>query len=66
MPGKRPRLRSTAAANYIGRSPWWTKRAARDGILPHYRIGERYEFDPDELDAWLQAQHRPAKQQASA
>jgi len=27
---------------------------AREGRLPHVRVGRRYRFDPTEIDRWIQ------------
>jgi excisionase family DNA binding protein len=59
------RLRATAAAARLGISEWMLKRDVRAGKIPHYVVGNRYEFDPEELDRYLAAQHRPAQPAAS-
>lgn len=47
------RLDMASAANYLGRSAHWLSvNRARLGI-PAYRIGRRYFFLKEELDAWL-------------
>lgn len=60
----RERLKVPAAAAYLRISEWMLKDKVRRGEIPHYRVGNRFEFDPDELDAWIEAQHVPARTSA--
>jgi len=50
-------LTSADAAERIGTNEPHIRRMAREGLIPHYKIGGRYRFDPAELDAWLEAAH---------
>lgn len=62
----RERLKTPSAAAYLRISEWMLKELVRRGEIPHYRVGNRFEFDPDDLDAWMQAQRVPAKQPAAS
>ena len=33
---------------------------AEEGTIPHLKLGRLLRFDPDEIEAWLQAHHRKA------
>ncbi len=60
------RLRAKGAAAHLRISEWLLKEAVRRREIPHYVVGNRYEFDPDDLDEWLRRQRVEAKQQAPA
>ena len=53
----RPSLSSAEAAKRIGTTDQHLRKLARERRIPHYRVGVLYRFDPDELDAWLDASH---------
>jgi excisionase family DNA binding protein len=53
----RPSLNARAVAERCGTNEPHIRRLAREGHIPHFRIGRKYRFDPDELDAWLAAVH---------
>jgi excisionase family DNA binding protein len=52
-------LDSNAVAARCGIDPQYVRKLAREHRIPHYRVGARLRFDPDEVDAWLEAQHVP-------
>jgi excisionase family DNA binding protein len=64
--GKKQRLRIPQAAERLNRSEYTLGKMVRERRIPHYRIGHIIEFDPDELDAWVEAQHVPAKESAAS
>ena len=57
--GKRPRVRTPAAAAYLG---WSTstlnKRRVYGDSPPYYKVGGIVVYDLDDLDAWLAAHRR--------
>lgn len=34
---------------------WTVRRYARTGIIPAYKVGRGYRFDPDTVRAWLES-----------
>ena len=53
-------LTTRQVADRLGLSPETVLRRWRRGDLPGYRIsGNALRFDPDELEAWLQARRSP-------
>jgi hypothetical protein len=51
---KRPRVRTSAAAAYIGCSPSKLNKSRLDGSgPPFYRVGSCIVYDLDEIDSWL-------------
>jgi excisionase family DNA binding protein len=34
----------------------WVYEAARDGRIPHVRLGRYVRFEPEEIEAWLKTQ----------
>jgi excisionase family DNA binding protein len=57
----RPRLIDAhAAAIYIDMPVTWVYAAAREGRIPHIRLGRAVRFELDSIDAWLEQQTRHA------
>lgn len=54
----RPTLTTAEAASTLGITEHHVRRLCRAGVLPHFRIGEFYRFDPDELDQFLRDAHQ--------
>lgn len=48
------------AARFLRIHPVTAKRFAREGILPAFRIGNRWRFRPSELDEWAHSAVRSA------
>jgi Helix-turn-helix domain len=42
-----------SASQRLRLSPTSLKLGARNGLIPHYRIGDQIRFDPVELDRWV-------------
>lgn len=57
MPTK---LATQEVAELLGTTDQHVRKLARDGRIPHYRIGALYRFDPAEVDTYLGAQRRDA------
>lgn len=59
--GRKPLLSAAQVATRLGctrqRLDEYTNPKETKDWLPHYRLGSSLRFDPDEVDAWLQAQH---------
>lgn len=51
----RPTLTTADAAERCGTTAEHIRKLARERRIPHYRIGGLVKFDPNELDAWLEA-----------
>lgn len=51
-----PLLDPPAAAALLSVKPSWVYEAARDGRLPHLRIGRHIRFLRSDLEAWVIAQ----------
>jgi excisionase family DNA binding protein len=48
-----PKLDLIAAGQAIGTSPHTLRMWARRGLIPHYRIGRKIMFDPEDLARFL-------------
>ncbi|MGH9691153.1 MAG: helix-turn-helix domain-containing protein [Candidatus Acidiferrales bacterium] len=40
-------------AAYLGFHPETVRQMARDGRLPHLKVGNRLRFRPDQIEVWL-------------
>jgi putative molybdopterin biosynthesis protein len=58
-------LKVSEAAEFLGLGRNTVYILAREGKLPHYRIGDSVRFDRAELRAWLQEHRRGPKVAAS-
>jgi excisionase family DNA binding protein len=43
-----------AASTMLGVPPTWLLAQAREGRIPHHRLGHYVRFNPDDLREWLQ------------
>jgi excisionase family DNA binding protein len=43
-----------AASGMLGVPPTWLLAQAREGRIPHHRLGHYVRFDPEDLKEWLQ------------
>ena len=59
-----PLMDARAAAELLGVPSSWLLMAARDGRVPHHRIGRYVRFDLDELRAWLDETRIPLGQRS--
>ena len=59
---RRPFLTVKSAAQYLGLSYHTIYAYTEAGTLPHYKLGGRIRFDPDQLDEWLEERHVPVSQ----
>lgn len=50
------------ASEMYGMSLWWFYRAAREGRIPHYRVGTRLLFKPSELETFFGACRQELKE----
>jgi excisionase family DNA binding protein len=60
------RLRFREGMEYLNLSERTLRKKIARREIPHYRIGHFIEFDRAELDAWVEAQHVPAKESAAS
>jgi putative molybdopterin biosynthesis protein len=61
-----PRLiKVSEAAEFLNLGRNTVYIAAREGRIPHYKIGDSVRFDLDELRAWLQENRRGPKVEAA-
>ena len=51
----RPPLDFKGAAEYLGRSERWVRRAVAERRLTYLKMGKFVAFDPDDLDAYIEA-----------
>jgi predicted DNA-binding transcriptional regulator AlpA len=57
--GKRPRLDTAAAANYVGLGKSTLDKLRLTGAGPSYsKYGRRVVYDPDDLDSWSEKHKR--------
>ena len=57
--GRRPRLRTSQAADYCGLSASLLNKLRMTGAGPRFsKISNIVIYDPDDLDAWLDAHRR--------
>jgi excisionase family DNA binding protein len=49
-----PLIDAKAASGLLGVPYTWLLAQAREGRIPHHRLGHYVRFDPDDLQAWLQ------------
>jgi hypothetical protein len=54
-------LSSSDAAQLLGKSQHWVQVNRKRLGIPHYKIGGRYYFKQEELEAWLNLNHIEAK-----
>lgn len=47
-------LSAHESANYIGISYWLILELAKQGLIPHIRVGKRVLFRKETLDKWLE------------
>ncbi|MFZ5768637.1 MAG: helix-turn-helix domain-containing protein [Bacillota bacterium] len=59
-------LRAQEAAEILNLSPWTLYRLAREGRVPHVRIGGRVLFRRSSLIAWLDRQEAESVRQSGA
>jgi excisionase family DNA binding protein len=43
-----------AASEHLGVPPTWLLAQAREGRIPHHRLGHYVRFNPEDLKEWLQ------------
>ena len=55
-------LSSSEAAQFLGKSQHWVQVNRKRLGIPHYKIGGRYYFKREELEAWLNLNHIEAKE----
>lgn len=48
-----PLIDAKAAGRLLGVPHTWLLAQARDGRIPHHRLGHYVRFNPDDLHAWL-------------
>lgn len=48
-----PLIDAKAASILLGVPYTWLLAQAREGKIPHHRLGHYVRFDPDDLQAWL-------------
>ena len=59
-PGRtRPLLDVGGLAHYLNVSVRHVRRLVAERRVPFYKVGYFVRFDPDEIDLWLTANHRP-------
>jgi excisionase family DNA binding protein len=49
------RLPPEEAADYLGVTEAWVRRAIKDRVIPFHKVGHYVRFDTTDLDAYLQA-----------
>ena len=54
-------LSSSDAAQLLGKSQHWVQVNRKRLGIPHYKIGGRYYFKQEELEAWLNLNHIDAQ-----
>lgn len=54
-------LSSSDAAQFLGKSQHWVQVNRKRLGIPHYKIGGRYYFKQEELEAWLRLNHTDAQ-----
>jgi excisionase family DNA binding protein len=48
-------------AKYLRLHEQTVYRMAKEGVLPSYKVGNRWRFDKPSIDAWLKTQKRQTK-----
>ncbi len=48
-----PLIDARAASKLLGVPHTWLLAQARNGAIPHHRLGHYVRFDPDDLRTWL-------------
>lgn len=48
-----PLIDARAASKLLGVPHTWLLTQARNGAIPHHRLGHYVRFDPDDLRTWL-------------
>lgn len=61
-----PTLTTADVAPMCGTTVPHIRKLARQELIPHYRIGGILKFDPDEIEAWLEARHVVPTQSAAS
>ena len=54
-------LSSSEAAQFLDKSTHWVQVNRKRLGIPHYKIGGRYYFKQEELEAWLHLNHIEAR-----
>ena len=54
-------LSSSDAAQFLGKSQHWVQVNRKRLGIPHYKLGGRYYFKQEELEAWLNLNHIEAQ-----
>lgn len=54
-------LPSSEAAQFLGKSTHWVQVNRKRLGIPHYKIGGRYYYKEEELEAWLNLNHIAAQ-----
>ena len=54
-------LTSSESAQFLGKSQHWVQVNRKRLGIPHYKIGGRYYFKQEELEAWLHLNHIEAQ-----
>ena len=54
-------LSSSDAAQFLGKSQHWVQVNRKRLGIPHYKIGGRYYYKQEELEAWLRLNHIDAQ-----
>jgi excisionase family DNA binding protein len=57
---------AAAAGELLGLPESWIRRAAREGRIPHVKLGRYRRFNPAALEAWSRAQSAPVRTDPSA
>ncbi len=57
---RRP-LTPAEAADYLGVTERWVRRAVQERRVPFMKVGRLLRFHPDDLDSWLNEQRVPAE-----
>lgn len=60
-----PLLDAKAASRLLGVPHTWLLREAREGRIPHHRLGHYVRFDPADLRAWLHENKRTPRDPGS-
>lgn len=54
------------AADYLGVTPRWVRRAIAERRIPFHKLGRYVRLDPDDLDAFLARTRVPAQRDDAA
>lgn len=55
---ERATLTRVEAASYLGISEWLLWRLTKEGLIPHFRAGNRLLFRKESLDNWMLEQEK--------